>query len=61
MVNSAQEESVGELYLKKEQPEWRSRKEVVQYNLYDSIHEHSRISIEVIENDESISIDVLPF
>lgn len=61
IVISANKESDGKLQLKKEQPECRSSKEVVQYNFYDSRHEHARISIEVIENDDTISIDVLPF
>lgn len=61
IVKCAQEESVGELYLRKEQPKWRSSEEVVQYNFYDQFHKYSRISIEVIERESTILMEVMPF
>lgn len=61
MLNHAHESSEGELLLKIEQPTLDTDKEVVNYNFYDNVHKHYRLSIVVKESNNLIFLDILPF
>jgi len=58
MVCSAKAESVGKLKLTIEETD-DPRKKL--YCFYDEVHLHSRLNIDVIENEDSIWIEILPF
>lgn len=61
MLNHAHESSEGQLTLKIEQPTWNTDKEVLHYNFYDNTHIYPLLSIVVKENNNLISLDVMPF
>ncbi|MEH6659679.1 hypothetical protein [Leeuwenhoekiella marinoflava] len=61
MLSSAKENSIGSMILKIEKPEWEDDKSVEYYNLYDSKHKYSRLSIVVKKNDKKIFLDTMPF
>jgi hypothetical protein len=61
MLLSAKEKSEGQISLKIEKPNWENDKSLEYYNLYDSVHTHSRLSIIVKETKDKIFLDVMPF
>jgi hypothetical protein len=61
MLLSAKEKSEGQISLKIEKPNWENDKSLEYYNLYDSVHKHSRLSIIVKETKDKIFLDVMPF
>ncbi|WP_310993760.1 hypothetical protein [Aequorivita marina] len=61
MLLCAKENSVGQLTFKIEKPKWEKDKLIEYYNLYDSKHKHSRLSIVVKKFDEKIFLDTMPF
>ncbi|WP_310993117.1 hypothetical protein [Aequorivita marina] len=61
MLLCAKENSVGHLTFRIEKPIWEKDKSIEYYNLYDSKHKYSRLSIVVKKTDEKIFIDTMPF
>lgn len=61
MLHLAHEESEGELTLKIEGPTLVTDKQNFNYCFYDNIHKHSRLTIEVEEYDNLISLGIMPF
>jgi hypothetical protein len=61
MLNHAHESSEGELFLKIEQSTLDTDQEALNYNFYDNTHKYPLISILVKENNNLISLDVMPF
>ena len=61
MLNHAHESSEGELLLKIEPPTLDTDKQVVNYNFYDNVHKHYRLSIVVKESNNLIYLGVMPF
>ncbi|MDD2674552.1 MAG: hypothetical protein PHF81_06685 [Flavobacterium sp.] len=61
MINQAHESSEGELLLKIEQPTLDTDKEVLNYNFYDNVHKHYRLSIVVKESNNLIYLGIMPF
>jgi hypothetical protein len=59
MVNGAKSNSVGELYLKIEKKSYNP--DALYYNFYDNFHIYDRLSIEIIEFEDKLHIDVMPF
>ena len=61
MLNHAHESSEGQLTLKIEQQTLDTDKEALNYNFYDNTHKYPLLSILVKENNNLISLDVIPF
>lgn len=61
MLNCVHESSEGELTLKIEKPILVADKQSVNYCFYDNFHKYSRLTIEVEECDNLISLGVMPF
>lgn len=61
MLLCAKENSEGELTFKIEKPDWEKDKSIEYYNLYDSKHKYSRLSIIVKKTDNKIFLDTMPF
>jgi hypothetical protein len=61
MLNCAHESSEGELTLKIEKPILVADKQSVNYCFYDNFHKYSRLTIEVKESDNLISLGIMPF
>jgi hypothetical protein len=61
MLLCAKENSVGQLTFRIEKPNWEKDKSIEYYNLYDSKHKYSRLSIVVKKTDEKIFLDTMPF
>jgi hypothetical protein len=61
MLSHAHENSEGELLLRIEQTSLDSEKEVRNYNFYDNVHKHYRLSIVVKDSNNLIYLDVIPF
>jgi hypothetical protein len=60
MLSASRKISEGELYLKIKLPD-KENKNVQHYEFYDSVHLHSRLTIIVVESNDSIHLDILPF
>jgi hypothetical protein len=61
MLFSAKNNSIGQLSLKIEKPNGEKDKTIEYYNLYDSVHKHTRLSIMVKESAKEIYFDTMPF
>ena len=61
MLLSAKDNSVEPMSFKIEKPNWEDDEKMVHYNLYDSAHVHSRLSIRVKESANEIYLDTMPF
>ena len=61
MLLSAKENSVEPMTFKIETPHWEDEENMKHYNLYDSIHKHSRLCIRVKETVDIIYLDIMPF
>jgi hypothetical protein len=61
ILNFAHESSEGELTLQIEKPTLVTYKQNVNYCFYDNVHKYSRLTIEVEECDNLISLGILPF
>jgi hypothetical protein len=59
MVNCAKSNSIGDLYLKLEKKSYNP--DALYYNFYDNFHIYYRLSIEIIEFEDKLHIDVMPF
>ncbi len=60
ILSTSRKMSEGELLLKIKLPD-PENKNVQQYKFYDSVHIHSRLTIIVVESNDSINLDILPF
>ncbi|GIZ07900.1 hypothetical protein [Flavobacterium sp. UMI-01] len=61
MLLSAKNNSVEPMTFKIENPNWEEDKNMLHYNLYDSVHVHSRLSIRVKVTADEIYLDTMPF
>lgn len=61
MLLCAKEISVEPMTFKIEKPHWEDDKNMLHYNLYDSVHLHSRLSIRVKVTVDEIYLDMMPF
>ena len=61
MLLSAKDNSVEPMAFKIEKVSWENEENFSHYNLYDSVHKHSRLSIRVKESDSQIYLDIMPF
>ncbi|MDI5896600.1 hypothetical protein [Flavobacterium yafengii] len=61
MLNCAHESSEGELTLKIEKSILVEDRQSVNYCFYDNFHKYSRLTIEVKESDNLISLGIMPF
>lgn len=44
-----------------EMPDWEDEENMKHYNLYDSVHKHSRLCIRVKETENQVYLDTMPF
>ena len=61
MLITAKSNSVEPMSFKIEMPDWEEEENMKHYNLYDSVHKHSRLSLKVKESENSIYIETMPF
>ena len=61
MLITAKSNSVEPLSFKIEVPHWEDEENMKHYNLYDSVHQHSRLCIRVKETVDIIYLDIMPF
>lgn len=61
MLITAKSNSVEPMNFKIEIPDWEDEEDTKHYNLYDSVHKHSRLSLRVRESENSIYIETMPF
>ena len=61
MLITAKSNSVEPMTFKIEMPDWEEEENMKHYNLYDSVHKHSRLSLKVRESENSIYIETMPF
>ena len=61
MLRSAKDNSVEPMSFKIEIVSWEEDENMLYYNLYDSVHKYSRLSIRVRESTDEIYLDILPF
>lgn len=61
MLLCAKENSIGQLTFKIEKPDWEKDESIQYYNLYDSKHKYSRLSIIVKQTERKIYLDTMPF
>lgn len=61
MLITAKSNSVEPMSFKIEMPDWEEEENMKHYNLYDSVHKHSRLSLKVRESENSIYIETMPF
>lgn len=60
MLSASRKMSEGELHIKIKPPDPENKK-VMYYKFFDAVHLHSRLTIIVVESDDSIHLDILPF
>lgn len=61
MVYCTKQSSEGLLFTKIENEKNNINQRIYNLNFYDKIHKYSRLSFEITECNESISLDILPF
>lgn len=61
MLATAQSTSIEPMTFKIEIPNWEDEEDMKHYNLYDSIHKHSRLSIRVKETENQVYLETMPF
>ena len=61
MLITAKSNSVEPMSFMIEIPDWEDEEDMKHYNLYDSAHVHSRLSIRVKESANEIYLDTMPF
>ncbi|WP_367756115.1 hypothetical protein [Flavobacterium sp. WC2430] len=61
MLLSAKDNSVEPMTFQIEKPSWEEDENTFHYNLYDSLHKHSRLCIRVKESADEIYLDTMPF
>ena len=59
MLLSAKENSVEPMTFKIEKVSWEDDEDMLYYNLYDSKHKYSRLSIRVKESADKIYLDII--
>ncbi len=61
MLLSAKDNSVEPMSFKIETPHWEDEEDMKHYNLYDSVHKHSRLCIRVKETENQVYLETMPF
>ena len=61
MLITAKSNSVEPMTFKIEIPHWEDEEDMKHYNLYDSVHKHSRLCIRVKETENQVYLDTMPF
>lgn len=61
MLITAKSNSIEPMSFKIEIPHWEDEENMKHYNLYDSVHKHSRLSLRVRESENSVYIETMPF
>ena len=61
MLLSAKDNSVEPMSFKIETPHWEDEENMKHYNLYDSVHKHSRLCIRVKETENQVYLETMPF
>jgi hypothetical protein len=61
MLLTAQSNSIKPMNFKIEMPDWEDEENMKHYNLYDSVHKHSRLCIRVKETENQVYLDTMPF
>ena len=61
MLITAKSNSTEPMSFKIEIPDWEDEEDLKHYNLYDSVHKHSRLSLRVKEFENSVYIETMPF
>jgi hypothetical protein len=60
MIHCMDENSTGKISLRIKEVSWLEGN-VLAYGFYDEKHTHSRLTIHVIETEEMLHLDILPF
>ena len=61
MLITAKSNSVEPMSFKIEIPHWEDEEDMKHYNLYDSVHKHSRLCIRVKETENQVYLETMPF
>ena len=61
MLLTAKSNSIEPMSFKIEIPDWEDEEDMKHYNLYDSVHKHSRLCIRVKETGNQVYIETIPF
>ena len=61
MLLTAKSNSVEPMSFKIEIPDWEDEEDMKHYNLYDSVHKHSRLCIRVKETENQVYLETMPF
>ena len=61
MLATAQSNSIEPMSFKIEIPHWEDEENMKHYNLYDSVHKHSRLCIRVKETESQVYLETMPF
>ena len=61
MLITAKSNSVEPMNFKIEIPDWEDEENMKHYNLYDSVHKHSRLCIRVKETENQVYLETMPF
>ncbi len=61
MLITAKSNSVEPMTFKIEIPHWEDEEDMKHYNLYDSVHKHSRLCIRVKETENQVYLETMPF
>ena len=61
MLITAKSNSVEPMSFKIEIPHWEDEEDMKHYNLYDSVHKHSRLCLRVQETENQVYLETMPF
>lgn len=61
MLITAKSSSIEPMSFKIETPHWEDEEDMKHYNLYDSVHKHSRLCLRVKEPENQVYIETMPF
>jgi hypothetical protein len=61
MLITAKSNSIEPMSFKIETPHWEDEENMNHYNLYDSVHKHSRLCIRVKETENQVYLETMPF
>ena len=61
MLVCAKQKSIGNWTLKIEQTNWNKGQNTMAYNFYDEKHKYARLSIIVTEQNDSLTLETMPF
>lgn len=61
MLCCAKDNSIEPMSFKIEKVHWEKDEDVKYYNLYDSVHKYSRLSLRIKETENQIYLETMPF